>query len=62
MLRDMRSFARDKGIKHFFDVGKGGIEHTLIPELGLIGPGDLVAGGDSHTGTAGAASMPSAPA
>jgi 3-isopropylmalate/(R)-2-methylmalate dehydratase large subunit len=54
MLRDMRSFARDKGIKHFFDVGKGGIEHTLIPELGLIGPGDLVAGGDSHTGTAGA--------
>jgi 3-isopropylmalate/(R)-2-methylmalate dehydratase large subunit len=54
MLGDMRRFARDKGIEHFFDVGKGGIEHTLIPELGLIGPGDLVAGGDSHTGTAGA--------
>jgi len=54
MLGDMRRFARDKGIEHFFDVGKGGIEHTLIPEIGLIGPGDLVAGGDSHTGTAGA--------
>lgn len=54
MLGDMRRFARDKGIEHFVDVGKGGIEHTLIPEIGLIGPGDLVAGGDSHTGTAGA--------
>ncbi|HEY9279153.1 MAG TPA: 3-isopropylmalate dehydratase large subunit [Eoetvoesiella sp.] len=54
MLGDMRRFARDKGIEHFYDVGKGGIEHTLIPELGLIGPGDLIVGGDSHTGTAGA--------
>ncbi|MBV7483794.1 3-isopropylmalate dehydratase large subunit [Bordetella sp. BOR01] len=54
MLGDMRRFAREKGIEHFYDVGKGGIEHTLIPEVGLIGPGDLVAGGDSHTGTAGA--------
>ncbi|CAN5515189.1 3-isopropylmalate dehydratase large subunit [soil metagenome] len=54
MLGDMRRFAREKGIVHFFDVGKGGIEHTLIPEIGLIGPGDLVAGCDSHTGTAGA--------
>jgi len=54
MLGDMRRFAKDKGVELFFDVGKGGIEHTLIPELGLIGPGDLVAGGDSHTGTAGA--------
>lgn len=54
MLGDMRRFARDKGIELFFDVGKGGIEHTLIPEQGYIGPGNLVAGGDSHTGTAGA--------
>jgi 3-isopropylmalate/(R)-2-methylmalate dehydratase large subunit len=54
MLADMRRFAREKGIKHFFDAGKGGIEHTLAPEQGLVGPGDLVAGGDSHTGTAGA--------
>jgi 3-isopropylmalate/(R)-2-methylmalate dehydratase large subunit len=54
MLRDMRRFAQDKGIEHFFDVGKGGIEHTLAPEVGLVGPGNLIAGGDSHTGTAGA--------
>ncbi|MBI1989765.1 MAG: 3-isopropylmalate dehydratase large subunit, partial [Betaproteobacteria bacterium] len=54
MLGDMRRFAKEKGIRHFFDAGKGGIEHTLIPEQGLLGPGDLIAGGDSHTGTAGA--------
>jgi 3-isopropylmalate/(R)-2-methylmalate dehydratase large subunit len=54
MLGDMRKFAKAKGIKHFYDAGKGGIEHTLIPEQGLLGPGDLIAGGDSHTGTAGA--------
>ena len=54
MLGIMRKFAKDKGIKHFYDAGKGGIEHTLIPEEGLMGPGDLIAGGDSHTGTAGA--------
>ncbi|HTK00147.1 MAG TPA: 3-isopropylmalate dehydratase large subunit [Bordetella sp.] len=54
MLRDMRRFAQDKGIEHFYDVGKGGIEHTLAPEVGLVGPGDLIGGGDSHTGTAGA--------
>jgi 3-isopropylmalate/(R)-2-methylmalate dehydratase large subunit len=54
LLSAMRRFARDKGIENFFDAGKGGIEHTLIPEQGLIGPGDLIAGGDSHTCTAGA--------
>jgi len=54
MLGDMRRFADAKGIQHFYDVGKGGIEHTLMPEVGLCGPGNLIAGGDSHTGTAGA--------
>ena len=54
LIGDMRRFAQQKGIEHFFDVGKGGIEHTLAPEQGLIVPGDLIAGGDSHTGTAGA--------
>ncbi|MCC7081153.1 MAG: 3-isopropylmalate dehydratase large subunit [Burkholderiales bacterium] len=54
LIGDMRRFAQDQGIEHFFDVGKGGIEHTLAPEQGLVVPGDLVAGGDSHTGTAGA--------
>jgi 3-isopropylmalate/(R)-2-methylmalate dehydratase large subunit len=54
LIGDMRRFAEAKGIRNFFDVGKGGIEHTLAPEQGLIGPGHLIAGGDSHTGTAGA--------
>lgn len=54
LIGDMRRFAESKGVKNFFDVGKGGIEHTLAPEQGLIGPGHLIAGGDSHTGTAGA--------
>lgn len=54
LAKDLRRFAAAQGIKHFFDAGKGGIEHTLLPEQGLIGPGDLVVGGDSHTCTAGA--------
>jgi 3-isopropylmalate/(R)-2-methylmalate dehydratase large subunit len=54
LLRSMRRFAEEKGIRNFFDAGKGGIEHTLVPQQGLIGPGDLIAGGDSHTCTAGA--------
>ncbi len=51
---NMRKFAAEKGIRHFYDLGKGGIEHTLIPQEGLIGPGDIVVGGDSHTTTFGA--------
>lgn len=54
LAKGMRRFAAEKGVEHFFDAGKGGIEHALLPEQGLIGPGDLVVGGDSHTGTAGA--------
>ncbi len=54
LLGRMRRFAQEKGIENFFDAGKGGIEHTLVPQQGLIGPGDLIAGGDSHTCTAGA--------
>jgi 3-isopropylmalate/(R)-2-methylmalate dehydratase large subunit len=54
LLSSMRRFAQEKGIENFFDAGKGGIEHTLVPQQGLIGPGDLIAGGDSHTCTAGA--------
>lgn len=54
LLSKMRKFAEKYGIENFFDAGKGGIEHTLAPQQGLIGPGDLIAGGDSHTCTAGA--------
>lgn len=53
-LQEMRAFARAQGIVHFYDVGQGGIEHTLLPEQGLVRPGDLIIGGDSHTCTYGA--------
>lgn len=53
-LKAMRQFASEQHIPHFFDVGQGGIEHTLLPERGLIAPGDLIIGGDSHTCTYGA--------
>lgn len=52
--RDIRRFARAQGLCHYFDVGRMGIEHVLLPEQGLVGPGDLVVGADSHTCTYGA--------
>ncbi len=52
--RMMREFARAEGVEHFFDVGKGGIEHALLPEEGLVAPGECVIGADSHTCTYGA--------
>lgn len=52
--RQIRNFARKHGIVNFFDVGDMGIEHTLLPEKGLVGPGDLIIGADSHTCTYGA--------
>ncbi|MCQ4159462.1 aconitase/3-isopropylmalate dehydratase large subunit family protein [Roseomonas sp. GC11] len=49
-----RDFARRHGIAHFYEPGRGGIEHTLLAELGLVGHGQIVFGADSHTCTAGA--------
>ncbi|MCF0136949.1 MAG: 3-isopropylmalate dehydratase large subunit [Oscillospiraceae bacterium] len=49
-----RSFAVEHGIKNFYDVGRMGIEHALLPEKGYIRPGMLVIGADSHTCTYGA--------
>lgn len=49
-----RKFARRFGITHLYDVGSAGIEHALLPEKGLVGPGELVIGADSHTCTYGA--------
>ena len=49
-----RIFAKEQGIENFYDVGKMGIEHALLPEQGLVGAGDLVIGADSHTCTYGA--------
>ena len=49
-----RNFARKYSITHLYDTGKAGIEHALLPEQGLVGPGDCVIGADSHTCTYGA--------
>ena len=49
-----RTFAQKYEIPNFFDVGRMGIEHALLPEQGLVGPGDCVIGADSHTCTYGA--------
>lgn len=53
-VKMLRDFSREYGLKNFFDVGQMGIEHALLPELGIVGPGDLVIGADSHTCTYGA--------
>jgi len=50
----MRKFAKKHGIVNFFEVGQMGIEHALLPEKGLVLPGDVVIGADSHTCTYGA--------
>lgn len=49
-----RTFAKRQGIEDFYDVGEMGIEHALIPEKGLIAPGEAAIGADSHTCTYGA--------
>ena len=53
-VQAMRTFARKYHIKHFFELGEMGIEHVLLPEKGLVLPGDVVIGADSHTCTYGA--------
>ncbi len=50
----MRDFAKKYSIKNYFEVGEMGIEHVILPEKGLVVPGDLVIGADSHTCTYGA--------
>lgn len=52
--RVMRNFAREQGITHYYEVGVAGIEHALLPEQGVVLPGDLVIGADSHSCTYGA--------
>ena len=49
----LRDFARAQGLTHYWEVGRVGIEHALLPEQGVVGPGDLVIGADSHTCTYG---------
>lgn len=52
--KQARTFANKYDIENFFDVGTMGVEHALLPEKGLVGPGDCVIGADSHTCTYGA--------
>ena len=53
-VKKVREFARKHGIAHFFETGRAGIEHVILPDMGLVAPGDLVIGADSHTCTYGA--------
>jgi 3-isopropylmalate/(R)-2-methylmalate dehydratase large subunit len=50
----LADFAKEQKIKNYFEVGEMGIEHALLPEKGIVLPGDLVIGADSHTCTYGA--------
>ena len=52
--KQCRTFAKCFSITNYFDVGDMGIEHALLPEKGLVGPGECVIGADSHTCTYGA--------
>jgi len=52
--KQMRRFAREQNLLHYYEVGRCGIEHAFLPEQGIVVPGDLVIGADSHTCTYGA--------
>ena len=52
--KTMQEFAYEQQLSHYFEVGEAGVEHALLPEKGIVGPGDLVVGADSHTCTYGA--------
>ncbi|WP_029894064.1 3-isopropylmalate dehydratase large subunit [Desulfohalovibrio reitneri] len=52
-VRGVREFAREMGVVNYFEGGQAGVEHALLPEIGLVGPGDVVIGADSHTCTYG---------
>ncbi len=50
----LREFAHEQELTNYFEVGRMGIEHCLLPEQGIVGPGDVIIGADSHTCTYGA--------
>ena len=54
MCKRLRDFARKHEITNYFEVGRMGIEHALLPDAGLIAPGEVIVGADSHTCTYGA--------
>ncbi len=53
-VRMLREFSEDQAIVHFYEGGEVGVEHCLLPEKGIVLPGDVVIGADSHTCTYGA--------
>lgn len=54
LCKQMRDFARQHRITNYFEVGRMGIEHALLPNKGLVAPGEIIVGADSHTCTYGA--------
>ena len=54
LAKQMREFARAQHIVHYYEVGRVGIEHALLPEQGIVAPGEVIIGADSHTCTYGA--------
>ena len=50
----MREFVKEQDITNYFEVGRMGIEHALLPDSGIVCSGDLILGADSHTCTYGA--------
>ena len=54
LAKQMREFARTQHIVHYYEVGRVGIEHALLPEQGIVAPGEVIIGADSHTCTYGA--------
>lgn len=53
-VKMVREFSKEQSLEHFFEVGRMGIEHALLPDKGIVTAGDLVIGADSHTCTYGA--------
>jgi len=53
-VKVVREFAEEMGVTHYYECGEVGVEHALLPEKGIVGPGDVVVGADSHTCTYGA--------
>ena len=52
-VKVVREFAEEMGVTHYYECGDVGVEHALLPEKGIVGPGDVVVGADSHTCTYG---------
>ncbi len=54
LLKRLDTWVKEKGIRHYYPVGRAGVCHALLPEQGHIRPGEVIVGGDSHTCTYGA--------